>query len=183
MNKSLIAFVATSLVSVSAMAGSVAVEIREGNLAKTAPDTTEWRVEAWDKVLGLDTGAELQVKQVEHQGALKSAVSAKVGKSFSVSKVSVLPYAEYGQRFTAGSDVGFYGVGAKASVALFDGVAVSAGYRHREAYNYVLLMNENRVNAGVSVNLSKKVAAGVGVYKTTGTTQETTFGVSLARNF
>ena len=182
MKKSLIAFVAASLVSASAMAGSVTLELREGNLA-TGANSTEWKVEAWDKVANLDTGLELQSKQAEHQGTLKSAVSAKVGKSFAVSSVKVLPYAEYGERFTTGSDLTFYGLGAKASVSVYKNVGVSVGYRHRASRNYVRLFNENRVNAGVTYAVSKATSAGVAVYKTTGTSKETTLGVSLARNF
>ena len=182
MKKSLIAFLAASVVSVSAMAGSVSVELREGNLAKRA-NSTEWKVEAWDKVAGLDAGLELQEKQAEHRGAIKSAVSAKLGKSVEVASVKVMPYAEYGERFTVGNDFAFYGVGAKATIPVVQYVDLSAGFRHREATKNAALMNENRVNVGLNYALSKAYSAGVGVYKTYGTTKETTLGFSLARKF
>ena len=44
-------------------------------------------------------------------------------------------------------------------------------------------MNENRVNAGLSYAATKTVSAGVGVYKTYGTTKEKTFAVALTRKF
>lgn len=186
MKKTLITFVATTLVSASAMAGSIAVEVRQGNLIKgvnSAVNSTEWRVEAWDKVAGFDAGVELQSKQAQHRGAVDSAVSLKAGKSVEVVGVKVLPYAEYGTKFVPANDFNFYGVGVKASYKLVDRVNVNAGYRHRGALDTVHNMNENRVNVGASVDLTKAVSFGAGLYRTYGTSRDTTYGLSVARSF
>jgi hypothetical protein len=189
--KKLIAFaaLATAAISTPALASSVTGEVRLGDVRGGKADSTEYRVEAWDSLYGVKIGAELQAKQAANAGALKGLVSAKAGlEGPAIAGVHSLAYVEVGHALTqkvgaAGGNHEFWGAGVKFKRDLIGPVALTAGYRHREGFDAADRMNEERLHAGLALNVNEKTALGATYYRTRGTNDSDAVGLGITRKF
>lgn len=184
-----IAALASAAIATPALAGtSVTGEVRLGDVRGGKADSTEYRVEAWDSVRGVKVGAELQAKQGANSGAVKGLLSAKAGLDGpSIAGVHSLAYVEAGKALTqkvgaAGGNHEFWGLGVKLHRDLIGPVALTAGYRHREGFA-AGDMNEERLHAGLALNVNDNTALGATYYRTRGTTNSDAVGLGITRKF
>ena len=192
-----IAALAAATVATPALAGSITGEVRLGDVRGGKADSTEYRVEAWDSVAGVKVGAELQAKQGANSGALKGLLSAKAGlEGPAIAGVHSLAYVELGEALsqkvsttvagrttTVGGNHEFWGAGVKLQRDLIGPVALTAGYRHREGFDAADRMNEERLHAGLALNVNDKTALGATYYRTRGTTDSDAVGIAVTRKF
>lgn len=179
---------ASATMAVPATAGTLTGEVRLADpRGGTHTDSTEYRVEAWDKVFGLNVGAELQAKQPENGGKVSSKASVKT--MFALPDVvgfKTALVAEVGQSRTesvAGGNFTFWGGAVNVSRPLVAGFTAHAGYRHREGFNSGNL-KEDRVHGGLSYELSKKDVLGVTYYRTrAGGNDADAVGIAFTRKF
>jgi opacity protein-like surface antigen len=187
MKKSILTLTAVTLASIAApaMAGSVTGEVRFADVREGNPDSTEYKVEYSDSLNSfLNFGGELQVKQRENHGSVDSKISVKLGpKTPDVLGFSTATYGEVGRALKAGTDTDFWGAGVKVSRPLIGPVSVNAGYRHRQGFQSADLLNEERLNAGLSLKVSSKVAVGTTYYRTRGTSDSDAIGINITRSF
>lgn len=186
--KKLIALAAftTLAVAVPANAGTLVGEVRFGDVRGGAhTDSTELKVEYWQDVVGgIVAGAELQAKQREHAGSVDSKFSGKIGYGLpELFGVHTVAYGEVGESFKQNNNSEFWGLGVKASRAVFGPVSVNAGYRHRQGFETLDGINEERVNAGLGYAINGKTSVGATYYRTRGTSDSDTVGVSVTQKF
>lgn len=193
-----IAALASAAIATPALAGtSVTGEVRLGDVRGGKADSTEYRVEAWDSISGVKVGAELQAKQGANSGALKGLLSAKAGlEGPAIAGVHSLAYVEVGEALsqkvsttvagrttTTGGNHEFWGAGVKLKRDLIGPVALTAGYRHREGFDGKDAMNEERLHAGLALNVNDSTALGATYYRTRGTTNSDAVGLGITRKF
>ena len=181
-----LAALATAAVATPAVAGTLTGEVRLSDVRNDRPDSTEYRVEYWDSVLGdtLKLGAELQTFQAEGEGAVTSAVSVKAGLNGpSALGITSLAYGEVGHAVREGDNAQFWGLGINASRELVGPVSVNAGYRHRQGFEGTDGFNEERLHAGLGLALTDNTSVGATYYRTRGTTDSDAVGVSITRKF
>lgn len=77
----------------------------------------------------------------------------------------------------------FWGAGVKATRQLFGPVSVSVGYRHRESFAQNDAIKEDRVNAGVTLDVGNGNSVGAQYYRTTGTSESAVVGLQLKHKF
>lgn len=178
-----IAALASAAVAAPAYAGTLIGEVRFGGVAANQSDSTEYRVEYWDRVGAVNVGAELQTKQAESAGALGSKVSLKAGPALpEIAGLKINAYGEVGKNLSGGDNFEFWGAALKASKDLVGPLSVNAGYRHRQGFNGGDI-NEERLNAGLAYAVTDKFGVGVSYYRTSGTTRSDQIGVSVSRKF
>lgn len=206
MFKTLLTASAALAVSTPAFAGPTLMgEVRIGDVRENRGDSTEYKVEFSDSVLNaLNYGLELQTKQAENVGDVKSRVSFKAGPALQdFYGIHPAVYGEIGialgraDNYTlfrsyptpyyvgigsVSDNYKFWGAGAKASYALVGPVSVSVGYRHREGISHESF-NEDRLNGGFSVAVTDNYALGAQYYRTRGTTNSDAVGLSVTRKF
>lgn len=181
-----LAALASAAVATPALAGTLTGEVRFGDVRNGQADSTEYKVEYWDSVLNdtLKLGAELQTKQAENEGAIKSAVSVKAGLNGPAALgITTLAYGELGQAQRVGDNAEFWGLGIKANRQLIGPVSVNAGYRHRQGFEGTDGLNEERLHAGLGLALTDNTSVGATYYRTRGTTDSDAVGVSVTRKF
>ena len=170
----------------SALADTLTAEVRLGDVrGGTRADSTEVKAEYWTAVHGIALGTELQAKQAANAGAVDAKFSVKAGVNApEFFGVHTLAYGELGQTFVAGPKQGqFWGAGVKASRAVFGPVSVNAGYRHRQGFKADDVLNEERLHAGLGLAVTDKTSLGATYYRTRGTTNSDTVGLSVTRSF
>jgi len=188
MKKTLFVLTAAALgaISVPASAGTITTEVRLGDIsAGQRPDLTEYVVN-YDAPLNklLNYGSEILVKQDQGAGALKAQISARVGPRLpTVLGFESQAYAEVGQTLTHGDDYGFWGAGVKTDHAVYGPVSVSAGYRHRAAFDGISRLNENRLSGGLLLAVGSGNNFGVNYYRTTGTERADAIGIAFDHRF
>jgi hypothetical protein len=62
-------------------------------------------------------------------------------------------------------------------------VTGSIGYRHRESFAQNDSIKEDRINAGVSVDIGNGNAVGAQYYRTTGTSESAVVGLQISHKF
>lgn len=176
----------TAMSATAASAGTLNAEVRFGDVRNgQAPDSTEYRVQ-WDAPIayGFQYGVELQTKQKENEGNLSSKVSGKLGYELpTVLGFHTLAYGEVGKNLEEDNNFEFWGAGVKTKRQVYGPVSVNVGYRHRQGFNGVDGLNEERVNAGLGYALGEKDVIGVTYYRTSGTTRADQVGVGLTHSF
>lgn len=180
------ALAALSFTATAAHAGDVSLEARFADPNKGSRDSTEYRVQYDNEAFGgkLNYGVELQTKQATGAGAIKSAVSAKLGTKFNAPLgLTVTPRVEVGRALTVGKDFQFWGAQVAASRNVYGPVSAEVGYRHRAAFDGARVLNENRLNAGLVVAVSDRTALGVTYYRTRGTSPQDAIGVGYRISF
>lgn len=184
MFKTLLTASACLLIATPAFAtSSLSGEIRIGDVLDNRTDSTEYKVEYWDTGNTLNFGAELQVKQPEDEGAVSSKISVKAGPALpSVLGVTPTVYGEFGRSLSENRSFNFWGAGAKASMPVYGPVSISVGYRHREGFD-IEQINEERLNGGISVAVSDNYTLGAQYYRTRGSSDSDTVGLSVTRKF
>lgn len=185
MFKTLLTASAALAVSTPAFAGPTLMgEVRIGDVRENRGDSTEYKVEFSDSVLNaLNYGLELQTKQAENAGDVKSRVSFKAGPALQdFYGIHPAVYGEIGTALGRADNYKFWGAGANASYALVGPVSVSVGYRHREGISHESF-NEDRLNGGFSVAVTDNYALGAQYYRTRGTTNSDAVGLSVTRKF
>lgn len=189
MNKTILSLSALALSAIAAtpaMAGSITAEVRFADVrGGQAPDSTEYKVEYAAPLNSfLNYGAELQVKQRNNEGALDSKVSAKIGPRLpDVLGFHTEAYGELGQNLKQGANFVFWGGGVKTKRTLYGPVALTAGYRHREAFEGTARLTENRLDAGLALDIGAGNAVGAKYYRTTGTTRADAIGLNVTHSF
>lgn len=188
MKKTLFVLTAAALgvIAAPAMAGTINSEVRLSDVRNgAARDSAEFVVN-YDAPLNgiLVYGSELLVNQAEGAGALTAKVSARVGPRLpTVLGFESQAYAEVGENLTNGDDYGFWGAGVKASHAVVGPVTATVGYRHREAFQGVGRLEENRLNGGLALAVGSGNSVGVNYYRTTGTTRTDAIGIAFNHKF
>ena len=189
MNKTILSLSAMALSAVAAtpaMAGSVTAEVRFADVrGGRAPDSTEYRIEYAAPLNSfLNYGAELQTKQAANEGALGSKISAKIGPRLpDVLGFKTEAYGEIGENLNQGANFVFWGGGVKAKRSLYGPVSVSAGYRHRESFERTARLTENRLDAGLALDIGAGNSVGAKYYRTTGTTRSDAIGLNVTHSF
>ena len=192
-----IAALATAAISTPAFADTLTGEVRLGDVRGGKAESTEYRVEAWDSLYGVKVGAELQAKQGANSGALNGLLSAKAGlEGPALAGVHSFAYVELGQALSqevttrvgtrnvvTGGNHEFWGAGVKFKRDLIGPIALTAGYRHREGFADADSMNEERLHAGLALNVNDKTALGATYYRTRGTTDSDAVGLGITRKF
>ena len=190
MMKTIFALTAAAVVIVSTpamagTAGTITAEARFADVRNGATDSAEYDVQ-YNAPLNsfLTYGAEIQVKQAAHAGALDSKISAKVGPALpDVLGFHTLAYAEVGQALKQGDDYTFWGAGAKASRTVYGPVSATIGYRHREAFEATRRLDEDRLEGGLGYDIGSGNTVGVKYYRTSGTTRSDAVAVALNHSF
>lgn len=176
----------TALSATTAHAGTLNAEVRLSDVrGGQAPDSTEYRVQ-WDAPVayGFTYGAEVQVKQRNNEGNLSSKISGKLGYELpTVLGFKTVAYGEIGRNLETGHNFEFWGAGVKTKRDVYGPVSVNVGYRHREGFNGIDGLNEERVNAGLGLAVTQNDVVGVTYYRTTGTTRQDAIGVGLTHSF
>ena len=176
---------AVAMAATPAMADTIQAEVRFGDL-RGANDSTEFKVEYFAPLTStVKYGAELQVKQKDNAGSVTGKVSGKLG----VTAPQVLGfntdlYGEFGRNLAEGDAYNFWGAGVKTSRKVVGPIGLVAGYRHREGFGDASqAFVENRLNAGLTYNVTDNNKVGVTYYRTTGTSRQDTIGVGLTHTF
>ena len=175
-----------AMTATAAHAGTITGEVRFADVrGGQAPDSTEYKVEYTAPLNSLlNYGAELQVKQANGEGALDSKVSARVGPRLpDLLGFHSEAYGEVGQNLKQGANFVFWGAGAKTKRTLYGPVAVTAGYRHREAFEGTERLTENRLDAGLALDIGSGNSVGAKYYRTTGTSRSDAIGVNVSHTF
>ena len=179
---SAVAFLA--LTTTTALAGSVTGEVKIADPKNGHADYNEYGMQYNDSYDGiLKYGAELTVKQGEHQGALGSKFSGKIGPAlpeFYGFKPAV--YGELGRSLAEHNDYNFFGIGGTLSHKVYGPVNANIGYRYRKGFDTDDL-RENRYNAGLSVDVTKTFSIGTNYYWYSGKTNSDAIGVALKKTF
>lgn len=189
MNKTILSLSAMALTAVAAtpaMAGSIMAEVRFADVrGGQAPNSTEYKVEYAAPLNSfLNYGAELQVKQGNNEGPLSSKVSAKIGPRLpTVLGIKTEAYGEFGQNLKQDANYLFWGAGVKAKRKVYGPVSLSAGYRHREAFEGTARLTENRLDAGLALDIGSGNTIGAKYYRTTGTTRSDAIGINVTHSF
>lgn len=159
-------------------------EVRIGDVRDNRVDSTEYKVEFSDSVLNaVNYGLELQTKQGENAGDVRSKVSFKAGPALAdVYGFRPSVYGEVGTALGRSDNYQFWGVGAKLSRPVIGPVSVTIGYRHREGFTNENF-NEERLNGGFSVAVSDNYSLGAQYYRTRGTSDSDAVGLSVTRKF
>lgn len=177
---------ASALVATPVLAGTLQGEVRLSDVrGGQRPDSTEYRVQ-WDAPIayGFTYGVELQTKQKEDAGSLSSKVSGKLGYEVpTVLGFKTVAYGEVGKNLEQNRNFEFWGAGIKTKRQVYGPFSVNAGYRHREGFNGVDGLNEERVHGGIGYALSDKDTVGVTYYRTSGTTRQDAIGLGLTHSF
>lgn len=175
----------TAIAATPAMAGTLNAEVRFADPREDARDSTEYRVQ-WDAPLvnQFTYGIELQVRQKEDAGNLTSKLTGKVGYNLpEVLGFKTQAYGEIGKSLSNGNNFEYWGAGIKTKRDVYGPVSVNVGYRHRQGFNGVDGMNEERVNAGLGYAITKNDVVSVTYYRTSGTTRQDQIGVGLTHAF
>lgn len=179
-----IAALATAAVAAPASAGTLTGEVRFGDLATSGADSTEYRLEYWDSIGAVNVGAELQTKQAQDAGVLGSKISLKAGPKLpEVAGLQVNAYGEVGKNLAEGANFEFWGASVRANKQIIGPLSLNAGYRHRASFDGPSEFNENRLDAGLTYDVTDKLGVGVSYYRTTGTVRYDTIGASVTRKF
>lgn len=187
MKNTLFALTAAALLSASAAsAGTLQGEVRFADVTNSArTGSTEYKVD-YTAALNptFNYGLELTTKQKEDQGSVDSKLAARVGANGpTVFGVKTSAYGEVGEAIKQNADATFWGAGVKASHKLFGPVTGSVGYRHRESLAQNDGIKEDRVNAGVTVDIGNGNAVGAQYYRTSGTSESAAVGLQLSHKF
>lgn len=188
MKKTILALtaVAMTIAATPAFAGNLQGEVRFGDVrGGTRGDSTEYRVQ-YDAPLNsfLNYGLELQAAQNNDEGPLSSKVSAKLGpKVPAILGFQPSVTGEIGRSLAQGNNFEFWGASVKVSRPLFGPVSANLGYRHREGFAAADVMNENRINGGLTYDIGSGNAIGVTYYRTTGTKRIDQVGVGVSHKF
>ena len=186
MKKLVFAAIAASMFATAAQAGTINAEVRLGDVrGGSAPDSTEYNIDYSAPLNSLFAyGADLAVKQKSGAGPVTSTAAARIGPNLpKVLGFATQAYGEVGESITAGDDYLFWGAGVKTSHKLVGPVTLNAGYRHRSAFDATNRLNEERLNAGLGLNISTGNNVGVNYYRTTGTTRSDAVGIGLTHSF
>jgi len=188
--KKIITFAAVAAMTIATpvFAGTLTGEARFGDVrGGKNTDSTELKVEYWDSIVGkIVAGAELQAKQYENAGSLSSAFSFKGGYVLpKFLNVETTAYSELGESFKLHNNQDFWGLGVKGSYPVFGPLSLTSGYRHRQGFDSSVgsKMNEERLNAGVSYGIMPGTSLGTNFYRTSGSTNSDTVGVSISHKF
>lgn len=189
MNKTILSLSALALSAIAAspaLAGTVTAEVRFADVrGGRAPDSTEYKVEYAAPLNSfLNYGAELQVKQGANEGALDSKVSAKLGPKLpDFLGFHSEAYGEIGENLKQGANFVFWGGGVKAKRTVYGPVALTAGYRHREAFERTARLTENRLDAGLALDVGSGNSVGAKYYRTTGTLRYDAIALNVNHSF
>jgi hypothetical protein len=193
-----IAALATAAIATPALAGTVSGEVRFGDLRAGRAGTTEYRVEAWDSVAGANVGAEVQVRQANHQGRLNTLISGKAGLNGpELAGVHTAAYVELGESLSqsvstyaagrttvTGGNKTFWGAAAQAERTVYGPVSAVVGYRHREGFNSGAgRMNEQRLTGGLNLAINDATSVGATYYRNRGTLNSDEVGIGLNTKF
>lgn len=188
--KKIITFAAVAAMTIATpvFAGTLTGEARFGDVRGSKnTDSTELNVQYWDSIVGnFVAGAELQTKQYENAGSLNSAFSFKGGYVLpKFLNVASTAYGELGESFKTNNNQEFWGLGVKGSYPVFGPLSLTSGYRHRQGFDLSVgsKMNENRLDAGVSYGIMPGTSLGTTFYRTSGSTNSDTVGVSISHKF
>lgn len=177
---------AGAMTASAAHAGTITGEVRFADVRNgNKPDSTEYKVEYTAPLNSFLTyGAELQVKQASGEGPLNSKVSARVGPRLpTILGFDSQAYGEVGQNLKQGANFVFWGGGVKTKRALVGPVSLTAGYRHREAFEGTERLTENRLDAGLALDIGSGNSVGAKYYRTTGTTRSDAIGLNVTHSF
>ena len=169
-----------------AFAGTLQGEVRFGDATNSARvGSTEYRADYSAALTpDLNYGIEMSTKQREDQGAIDSKIAARIGGATpSLLGFKTQAYGEVGAAFKQNANATFWGAGVKATRQLFGPVSASIGYRHRESFAQNDGIKEDRVNAGVTVDVGNGNAVGAQYYRTTGTSESAVVGLQFTRKF
>ena len=185
-NTLLIAAVLALATAAPAFAGTLQGEVRFGDVTNsTRTGSTEYKADySADLNSTLNYGIEMTTKQKEDQGAVDSRIAARVGAATpTLLGFNTQAYGELGAAFKQKADATFWGAGVKASRQLFGPVSLGIGYRHRESFAQNDGIKEDRVNAGVTVDVGNGNSVGAQYYRTTGTAESAVVGLQLNHKF
>jgi len=178
--------VAALAVAAPALAGTLQGEVRFADVTNSArTGSTEYKVD-YTAALNptFNYGLEMTTKQKEDQGSVDSKLAARIGTAGpTLFDVKTQAYVEAGTAIKQNADATFWGAGVKASHKLFGPVTGSVGYRHRESFAQNDGIKEDRINAGVSVDVGNGNAVGAQYYRTTGTSESAAVGLQLSHKF
>lgn len=187
LKNSLMALSATALfISSPAFADSITAEVRFSDIrGGNKPDAIEYKVDYAAKLTSfLNYGAELTVKQGNGEGAVTSKAAARVGPRLpDILGFHSEAYGEVGENLKQGANFVFWGAGAKTKYQLYGPLSVSAGYRHREAFEGTSRLTENRLDGGLGLDVGSGNTMAVKYYRTTGTSRSDAIGVSMNHSF
>lgn len=185
-NTLLIAAVLALATAAPAFAGTLQGEVRFGDVTNSARvSTTEYKADYSASLTPtLNYGIEMSTKQDEDQGAVDSKLAARIGAATpTLLGFKTQAYGEVGAAIKQNADATFWGAGVKASRQLFGPVSLGIGYRHRESFAQNDAIKEDRVNAGVTVDVGNGNSVGAQYYRTTGTSESAVVGLQLSRKF
>ena len=177
---------ATLFSASAASAGTLQGEVRFGDVTNSArTGATEYKADYSAALTPtLNYGIEMSTKQREDQGAVDSKIAARVGAATpTLLGFKTQAYGEVGAAIKQNADATFWGAGVKASRQLFGPVSVSVGYRHRESFAQNDAIKEDRVNAGVTLDVGNGNSVGAQYYRTTGTSESAVVGLQLNHKF
>jgi hypothetical protein len=177
---------AALLTASAATAGTLQGEVRFGDVTNSArTGSTEYKAD-YSAALNptFNYGIEMSTKQKEDQGSVDSKLAARIGVAGpTLLGAKTQTYVEAGTAIKQNADATFWGVGVKASHKLFGPVTGSIGYRHRESFAQNDSIKEDRINAGVSVDIGNGNAVGAQYYRTTGTSESAVVGLQISHKF
>ena len=159
-------------------------EVVFGDTRSNRLDSTEYRVNLTNKFDFLNVGAELQTKQNLRSTNIDSTLSLNVGvDGLEFLGVSTALYGEVGEFASRQNNETFYGLGVNASRQVYGSLSANVGYRLREGFDSQRFVDEDRLNVGASYQFLTNTGVGVNYYRTRGTTNSETVGLSLVRKF
>ena len=185
-NTLIIAAVLALATAAPAFAGTLQGEVRFGDVTNSArTGATEYKADYSSALTPtLNYGIEMSTKQKEDQGAVDSKIAARIGAATpTLLGFKTQAYGELGAAIKQNADATFWGAGVKASRQLFGPVSVGIGYRHRESFAQNDGIKEDRVNAGVTLDVGNGNSVGAQYYRTTGTSESAVVGLQLNRKF
>lgn len=175
---------ATTLLAAPAFAGSLEIEGVLSDPVGGRQDSTGLTAEYTDRLYkDIDFGLEFQANQLENAGALSNAAVAKLSTDIAgPAGVTLTPFVEVGRAFGQGDNFSFWGAELQASKVIQGPVTGVVGIRHREGFDTDLL-DETRLAAGLQYAVTERQAVGVTYYRTRGSSDRDSVGISYTVKF
>ena len=181
---------AALVVAGAASAASITVEGVGGIGPNRTVNNESLNAPAWESFGPVNLGTEVEAIKYSDVPSTNVNVSLKAGMAFNKLLVVSLPtglsvygVGELGENFNGGSGTNFYGLEAGARYRVMKPVTLNVSYRYRDGFNSTVFSRQQRLGAGLSLDIAKNYTVGANYYREFDRNHGDEVGVSITRRF